>query len=76
MCWRVFFTHDDECFEYFLGDSGYIGNDMFIMQRLGNVKRPPDMDEATLIVYNKMHVDYNVKVERGIDGQSASFNAT
>lgn len=33
---------------------------MFLMQRLGNVERPPDMDEGTLTIYNKMHADYSV----------------
>jgi len=33
--WHQYFTHGDEYFEYLLKDLGYMGEKMFIMQRIG-----------------------------------------
>lgn len=33
--WRHCFAHEDEYFEYLLGDPGYIGEEHFIMRRIG-----------------------------------------
>lgn len=62
------FTHGGGCFEYLLGDPNYIGENMFIMRRLGNVEKPSKIDDRALMAYNKMHVGYRVRVERVISG--------
>ena len=33
--WREYFTHRYDYFEYVLGDPGYVGEEMFIMHRIG-----------------------------------------
>ena len=50
--WCAHFTHDDIYFEYLFRYHGYNGKDTFILQRLGNVEGPPDMDEGALTTFN------------------------
>lgn len=59
--WRAHFIHGNGYFEYLLGDPSCIGKNIFIMQRLGDAERPPDM----LIAHDKMHVNDGVRVEWG-----------
>jgi hypothetical protein len=33
--WRQYFTHWDDYFEYLLGDSRCLGEELFIMKRMG-----------------------------------------
>jgi hypothetical protein len=59
--WREFFVHIDEYFEYLLGDPGYVGEDMFIMRRIGSRELPvPDDAQAMDAIYqfNKMHAGF------------------
>lgn len=62
------FIHVQGYFEYLLGNLGYLGENVFIMRRFGNVDKPPDMDQEALISYNKMHGNYRVLVEWDIAG--------
>ena len=71
--WCVFFTHTDGYFRHYLGDHGYHGDNMFIMQHLGQVKHSPDMDEGALTAYNKMHARYQVGVEWGIGSLKLNY---
>ena len=60
--------HGDGYFECLFKDPSYNGKNVFTLRRLGNVKRPLDMDERALTAYNKMHACYCVKVEWHIGG--------
>ena len=73
--WRAFFTHNDEYFEYLLGDPGYVGEDMFIMRRIGQreLAGAEDGDELAIHQYNKMHAGLRVRVEWGIGGLKRKF---
>ncbi|CAK5164851.1 unnamed protein product, partial [Aphanomyces euteiches] len=42
--WRDYFTIEDDYFEYLLGDPGYIGEEMFIMRRIGDREVHEDAD--------------------------------
>ena len=66
--WRQFFTHNDDYFEYLLGDPGYVGEEMFIMRRLGRREIPEDGDMEVIDAFNAMHAGYRVRVEWGIGG--------
>lgn len=68
MYWHARLTHDDGYIEHLLGNPSYIGENMFIMRRLDNVERPPDVDKDALTMYNKMHANYYMRVEWGIGG--------
>ena len=46
--WRNFFTHDDDYFEYLLGDPGYVDEDMFIIRRIGQREIADENDDLTL----------------------------
>jgi hypothetical protein len=60
--------HGDEYFEYLLGDHGYLGEDVFIMKRIGRCEIGPNVDQDVIRAYNKMHVGYKVQMEWGIGG--------
>ncbi len=64
--WHQFFLHGDEYFEYLLGDLGYVGEEMFIMRRIGRHEISPNANKDAIKTYNKMHVGYKVWVEWGI----------
>jgi DDE superfamily endonuclease len=66
--WRDYFVHDDDYFEYLLGDPGYIGEEMFIMRRVGRREVPDESDMGAIDLYNRMHAGYRVRVEWGIGG--------
>ncbi len=55
--------HGDEYFEYLLGDLGYLGEDMFIMKRIGRCDIGFNVDQNAIRTYNKMHVGYKVRME-------------
>lgn len=60
--------HTDEYFEYLLGDPGYIGEEQYIMRRIGQVEVPVGADLAAINAYNKMHSSCRIIVEWGIGG--------
>jgi DDE superfamily endonuclease len=66
--WRDYFTHNDDYFEYVLGDPGYVGEEMFIMRRVGQRELPEDAQMEAVDIYNRMHVGFRVRVEWGIGG--------
>jgi len=66
--WPQYFRHDDEEREYLLGDPGYLGEEMYIMRRLGEREIPGDPNLLAIDAYNKMHAGYRVAVEWGIGG--------
>jgi len=66
--WRRYFTHSDEYFEYLLGDPGYVGEDMFIMRRIGRRETVEDGEMSVIDAFNSMHAGYRVQVEWGIGG--------
>jgi len=33
--WHQYFTHKDDYLKYILGDPGYMGEEMFIMHKIG-----------------------------------------
>jgi hypothetical protein len=61
-------VHINEYFQYLLRDPSYFGEDMFVMCRLGRHELAPRHDQNVVNAYNKMHVDYKVKIEWGIGG--------
>lgn len=50
--WCDHFIHMEEYFKYLLGDPKYQGENMFIIWRIGQAERPPDIDEDALTFYN------------------------
>jgi len=66
--WRQYFMHGDDYFEYLLGDPSYMGEEMFIMQKIGWHELVLDDDHVVMRAYNKTHVGFKVQVERGIGG--------
>ncbi len=38
--WRECFMHTNDCFEYLLGDLGYMDEEMFVMRNLGGMNLP------------------------------------
>ncbi len=56
----VIFLHGDEYFEYLLGDPGYLGEEMFIMRRIGRCQIRLNANQDAIRAYNKMHVGYRV----------------
>jgi len=65
---NVNFLHGDEYFEYLLGDPGYLGEEMFIMWRIGRCEIGLNVDQNAIKAYNKMCVGYKMQVEWGICG--------
>jgi hypothetical protein len=59
-----------------LGDPNYIGENMFIMRRLDNVERLPNINDIALMAYNKMHVGYRVRVESIMSGLKCKFDGS
>jgi len=71
--WRDHFHHDDDYFEYVLGDPGYAGEEMFIMHRIRpRVAQPDDSIEA-IDAFNAVHAGLRVKVEWGIGGMKRKW---
>ncbi len=56
----------DDYFKYLLGDLGYMGEEMFIMWRIGRQELMPNANHVIMQTYNKMHVNFRVQVEWGI----------
>lgn len=65
--WRDFFEHDDQYFQYLLGDPGYTGEDMYIMRRVAGREIEPGW-ESVINAFNSMHAGRRVCVEWGIGG--------
>ncbi len=55
-----FFVHDDEYFEYLLGDLGYLGKKMIIMRKLGKWEVGSNSCDDVIKAHNNMHVRYRV----------------
>ena len=68
--WREHFAHNDmdQYFESILGDSGYVGTEMFIMQRIQGHEIGEGISQEVVDTWNKMHADYRIQVEWGIGG--------
>ena len=68
--WREHFAHNDEdqYFKYILGDSGYVGPEMFIMWRIQRHKIGERISQEVIDAMNKMHVGYRIQIEWGIGG--------
>jgi hypothetical protein len=49
-------------------DPRYLGEEIFIMKRMGKQELPSNADHGAIDVYNKMHVGFRVQVEQGISG--------
>lgn len=54
--------------EYLFDNPWYIGKDHFIMRRIGIPELQLDANVNVVMAYNKMHVEYHVKVKWGISG--------
>jgi hypothetical protein len=52
--------HDDEYFEYLLGDPNYLGENMFIMKRIGRGEIGLNANQDAIRTDNKMHVGYRM----------------
>jgi len=46
----------------------YLGEEIFIMRRMGRQELLLNANHGTIDVCNKMHVGFRVQVERGISG--------
>jgi hypothetical protein len=51
-----------------LGDPGYIGEEMFIMRRIGRCEIGFNVDQDVIRAYNKIDVGYGVRAEWGTRG--------
>ncbi len=51
-----------------MGKPSYLDEEMFVMHRLGGCEFAPKHDLNVINVFNKMHVNYRVRVEWGIGG--------
>jgi len=58
--WCQYFIHDDDDFEYLLGNPSYMSEEMFIMQKIGQWELMPDVDHVAMQTYNKMHASFKV----------------
>jgi len=53
-----------------------LGEELFIMKRMGKWKVPPDVNhDGAIQAYNKMHVGFKVQVEWGIGGFKQKWKA-
>ena len=68
--WHEHFAHDDatQYFGYVLGDSGYVGTEMFIMHRIQGQEMGLNIEQLVVDAWNKMHAAYRIQVEWGIGG--------
>ena len=73
--WRNFFTHDDDYFEYLFGDPGYVGEDMFIMRRIGQREMTDDDDDDrnAILQFNKMHAVCGFVWNGALEGLNVSL---
>jgi hypothetical protein len=71
--WRRYFQNEnrDIVEEDLLGDSGYMGADMFILRRVDN--READAANPVIRAFNKRHAVIRVQVEWGIGGLKKQF---
>ncbi len=60
--------HTNDYFKYLLGNPSYMGEEMFVMWRLGKCELAFGHDLNVVHVYNEMHARYIVWVESGIGG--------
>jgi hypothetical protein len=64
----VLILYTNKYFEYLLGDPSYLGGKMFVMHWFDKHKLPLEHDMDEVGVFNKMHVNFKMKVEWGIGG--------
>jgi hypothetical protein len=60
------FCAGQKVFEYLLGDPRCMGEEMFIMQKLGKHKLSFNTNNDVLQTYNTMHMGFKVKVKWGL----------
>jgi hypothetical protein len=53
--WHQYFVHTYEYFEYLLGDPSYMGEDMFVICRIGRRELMLGIHMDVVRAYNKMH---------------------
>jgi hypothetical protein len=46
-----------------LGDSNYLGEEMFIMRKIGRLEVGSDINQYIINTYNTMHVRYQMRME-------------
>ena len=51
-----------------LGDPGYVGEDMFIVRRIGRRKTVVEGEMSVIDAFNSIHSGHRVQVEWGIVG--------
>jgi len=61
-------VYDDEYFEYLLGDSNHLGEEMFIMRKIGKLEVGSNTNQYAVEAYNTMHMGYKVRMEWKIGG--------
>jgi hypothetical protein len=66
--WCQFFIHVDDYFEYLLGNPSYMGEKMFIMQRIERWELALHVNHAIMWAYNKMHAGFRVQMDWSIGG--------
>jgi hypothetical protein len=71
--WRQFFTYDDRYVEYLPGEPGYIGEEMFIMQRIRPRTARPGQNMDAMDAFNAAHGGMRVRVEWGIGGMKRKW---
>ncbi len=64
--WCQFFVHDKKYFEYLLGDPRCMGEEIFIMWKLGKHKLSFNTNNDVLQTYNTMRMGFKVKVKWGL----------
>ncbi len=50
------------------GDLGYLGEEMFIMKRMGNCEVAHTIEYNLIRAYNTIHVKYGMQLKWGIGG--------
>jgi len=63
----------DDYFEYLLRDPNYMGEEMFIMKHVGRKELALNANQNAFKTFNKMNVNYHVKVEWGIGGLNGKW---
>lgn len=66
--WPTHLELDEENFPYIIRDPKYMAAEMFTFRKIWMSECPFDVFCNVVNAFNKMHVCYNVHVERGIGG--------
>jgi uncharacterized protein (DUF486 family) len=56
----IFHAWGVDYFEYLLGDPCYMGEEIFIMRRIGQRKFTPDVTQNVVRTQNKMHARFSM----------------